>query len=104
MHHLRYEYLQHIDSQDPRKFTERRKWLINLVALAVLFWANALSSMIAPAVERISSDLHVSTPAGRVIQAIYLYGVAIGAVVLTPLSEGKCLIQVEGKIVADLDI
>jgi hypothetical protein len=82
-------YSQHIDSHDPRKFTQGRKWLIILIALAVQFWANAISSMAAPAVETISSDLHVSTPAGRVIQAIYLYGVAVGAVVLTPLSEGE---------------
>lgn len=79
---------QHMDEHNPRTYSEGKKWFIVILALNLLMWANAISAMAAPAIENISSDLHVSTAAGRVIQAIYLYGVAVGAVILTPLSEG----------------
>ncbi|PWN34510.1 MFS general substrate transporter [Meira miltonrushii] len=75
------------DPQDPRTLPEWKKWSITLIALSIQMWANAISSMAAPAIEAISPDLDVSVPAGRVIQAIFLYGFALGAVVLTPLSE-----------------
>lgn len=78
-----------MDAQNPRTLGEGRKWLILMLALALQAWANAISAIAAPAIRTISADLNVSTAAGRVIQAIFLYGFAVGAVVLTPLSEGE---------------
>lgn len=75
------------DKQDPRTLSELRKWTTALIALAIQMWANAISAMAAPAIEAMSPDLHVSVAAGRVIQAIFLYGFALGAVIMTPLSE-----------------
>lgn len=75
------------DPKDPRTLPEWKKWSIVLIAVTIQMWANAISALAAPAIEDISPDLNVSVPAGRVIQAIFLYGFALGAVILTPLSE-----------------
>ncbi|UZJ57536.1 hypothetical protein CBS101457_006856 [Exobasidium rhododendri] len=78
---------EHIDTQNPKTLPNGKKWLILMLALALQAWANGISAVAAPAIGDISSDLNVSTAAGRVIQAIFLYGFAAGAVVLTPISE-----------------
>lgn len=77
----------HIDSANPRTIPQLKKWNIIILALLLQAWVNVISAIAAPAIYDISADLNVSTAAGRVIQAIYLYGVAVGAVILTPLSE-----------------
>lgn len=86
----------HKDPENPRLLPEWKKWLIAIIALAIEAWANAISAAAAPAIEDISHDLHVSTAAGRVVQAIFLYGFALGAIVFTPLSEdyGRWPVQV----------
>jgi predicted MFS family arabinose efflux permease len=43
--------------------------------------------MAAPAIPGIAESLSVSLQQARVVQAVYLYGFALGAVILTPLSE-----------------
>lgn len=77
----------HHDKQDPRTLPTWRKWTIMLIAVTIQAWANAISAMAAPAIYDIARDLDVSETKTRVVQAIFLYGFAVGAVIMTPLSE-----------------
>lgn len=51
------------------------------------FLLSPVSAAVVPGIEALAADLDVSVPKARVVQAIFLYGFAIGAVTLTPISE-----------------
>ena len=78
------------DTKDPRAFSEGKKWFILILALLLQAWVNAISVMASSAIEDIAEEMHVTMTVARVIQAGFLYGTALGAIVWTPLSEGKC--------------
>lgn len=75
------------DSRDPRQWSNRKKWFQLAVYLLPEIWAQVISSMFAPASNGASSDVGVSEAAMRTVQAIYLYGLAVGPIVVAPVSE-----------------
>lgn len=75
------------DPHNPKNWHPLRKWQILLVTLLPQVWANLISATYAPGMSYVSRDFHVSPAAARVVQAIYLYGFAVGPVLTAPLSE-----------------
>ncbi|KAK0564909.1 hypothetical protein OC844_001501 [Tilletia horrida] len=73
--------------EDPRRWAESKKWAVVLISLTFSVWAQIISSMYAPFVEATAHDLGVGIIPARVGQAIFLYGMATGPIVMAPLSE-----------------
>ncbi|CAD6896307.1 unnamed protein product [Tilletia caries] len=72
---------------DPRRWKSSKKWAVVLLTLTFSTWAQMVSSMYAPAAEATARDLGVGVVAARVGQAIFLYGMAVGPILMAPLSE-----------------
>lgn len=75
------------DPKDPRSWPEWKKWITLLLYLTPGVFVQMISSMFAPATNGAAEDVGVSDAAMRTVQAIYLYGFALGPVVVAPLSE-----------------
>ncbi|KAE8227074.1 hypothetical protein CF319_g424 [Tilletia indica] len=72
---------------DPRRWKSSKKWAVILLILSFSIWAQMVSSMYAPVAEFTAHDLGVGVVAARVGQAIFLYGMAVGPIIMAPLSE-----------------
>ncbi|KAL9936598.1 hypothetical protein V8E36_004666 [Tilletia maclaganii] len=73
--------------EDPRRWSSTKKWTVVLVSLTYSVWAQMISSMYAPAVDAAAHDMGAGIVAARVGQAIFLYGMALGPIIMAPLSE-----------------
>ncbi|PWN51665.1 MFS general substrate transporter [Violaceomyces palustris] len=75
------------DPSDPRRFPEWRKWQIILFTLPLELWANVISSVYSFGAVQVRDEFNVGSTVSKVPQAIYLFGFALGPVILAPLSE-----------------
>ncbi|CAO1618183.1 unnamed protein product [Sympodiomycopsis kandeliae] len=75
------------DSRDPRQWSTKKKVSVLCGYLVSNLWAQVISSAFAPASNAAAMDVGVSEAAMRTVQAIYLYGVAVGPIVVAPVSE-----------------
>ncbi|EPQ31590.1 uncharacterized protein PFL1_00923 [Pseudozyma flocculosa PF-1] len=75
------------DAQDPNNFASWRKWQITFVTLFLELWANVISSSYAFGASDIAAELGIGNVAARIPAAVYLFGFALGPVVLAPASE-----------------
>lgn len=75
------------DPQDPRQWSTRKKVFQLIIYLLPEIWAQVISSMFAPASDGAAAAVGVSEVAMRTVQAIYLYGLAVGPIVVAPYSE-----------------
>ncbi|GAA95518.1 uncharacterized protein L969DRAFT_85192 [Mixia osmundae IAM 14324] len=78
---------EHGDPECPFHFPTRRKWTICAIILLQMWSVTNLSAIYAAAVPGIARDLSVSPLVARLGQMSYLFGFAIGPVVLTPIVE-----------------
>lgn len=62
------------DPRDPRHWPEWYKWTIYMIYLWPEIWAQAISSLFAPATGAAAEAVGVSEAAMRTVQAIYLFG------------------------------
>lgn len=77
------------EPSDPRNWSEMKKWTQLLLYLLPQFWAQVISSIFAPAEPFAAEAVHVSEAAMRTVQAVYLFGFAVGPIVVAPVSEGE---------------
>lgn len=77
------------DPRDPRNWTELKKWAQLSFYLLPEIYAQVISSIFAPATASAAEAVGVSEAAMRTVQAIYLYGLAVGPIVVAPVSEGE---------------
>ncbi|CAO1630544.1 unnamed protein product [Parajaminaea phylloscopi] len=75
------------DPQDPRNWSELKKWTQLCLYLLPEVWAQVISSIFAPGEVNAAHAVGVSEVAMRTVQAIYLYGFAFGPIVVAPGSE-----------------
>ncbi|CZR50361.1 related to synaptic vesicle transporter SVOP and related transporters (major facilitator superfamily) [Phialocephala subalpina] len=80
------------DSQDdpcnPRNFPEARKWLLLGFISAIAFLSPLCSSIVAPAVTFIDMEFHnTSSILSSLVVTIFVFGFAVGPLLLSPLSE-----------------
>ncbi|KAJ9650176.1 hypothetical protein H2198_010512 [Neophaeococcomyces mojaviensis] len=75
------------DPEDPRNWSERRKWsiviAITIIDLTVSWGASGYS----PAQTKFTKDFHVSSEVGVLGLSLYVLGLAFGPMTLAPLSE-----------------
>lgn len=76
------------DPDNPRNWSFKRKWAVSVVASLFSFIAPLSSSMISPALPKISEDLRIHDGAVELLLiSIYVLAFAIGPLFLGPLSE-----------------
>jgi predicted MFS family arabinose efflux permease len=76
------------DAEDPKNWPARRKLIVTLLVSAVGFITPATSSMVAPALEDIAKDLHITKPIeSQLVLSIFVLGLGVGPILLGPLSE-----------------
>jgi MFS family permease len=75
------------DPNNPKNWSSLRKWFITiLVSLGGLVCLMS-STMLAPALETIASDLHVSQAKANMTLSIFVLAFAFGPMVLAPMAE-----------------
>lgn len=75
------------DKRDPRNWSNIKKWFQLFLYLSAEVWVQVISSIFAPATEDAAHATGVSEPAMRTVQAIFLFGFALGPIVVAPVSE-----------------
>ena len=76
------------DPENPKNWSKNRKLLATFLISTICFFTPATSSMVAPALERIASDLDIPTSSEQqLVLSIFVLGLGIGPLVLGPLSE-----------------
>jgi len=76
------------DPQNPKNWSQRRKWACTLTVAMFTFISPIASSMVAPALEDVAKDLNV--PPGfqtSLLLSIFILSYAFGPLLLGPLSE-----------------
>jgi MFS family permease len=73
---------------NPLNWSRKRKWTAALIVSCFTFISPVSSTMVAPALQRISEDFHITDPMQEaLVMSIFLLAYAIGPFVLAPLSE-----------------
>ncbi|EED11423.1 florfenicol exporter, putative [Talaromyces stipitatus ATCC 10500] len=76
------------DPEYPKNWPDSRKFFIVLLVSGFGFLTPATSSMVAPALDQIATDLHITNSAeSQLILSIFLLGLGVGPLLLGPLSE-----------------
>lgn len=75
------------DRDNPKDWPDRRKWAVTSVLSASGFNRILVSTVMAPALSRISEELHMSSTESVMALSIYLLATAFGPLVIGPLSE-----------------
>lgn len=76
------------DPENPKNWTNRKRWLATITVSLFTFISPVSSSMIAPALEKVSADLHIGSKfEGQLAMSIFILGFALGPLFLGPLSE-----------------
>ncbi|KAK2033559.1 MFS general substrate transporter, partial [Colletotrichum zoysiae] len=76
------------DMVNPQDWSIKKKWTTIIVVSAITFNQAMSSTIFAPGVSQAMRDLHVSSSAGATLSiSIYVIGLAVGPLFLSPLSE-----------------
>jgi hypothetical protein len=76
------------DPDRPHNWQGRRKWTVMALVAAFTFMSPVASSIIAPSLETIGTDLHIESDSEKALcLSILVLGFAFGPLVLAPLSE-----------------
>jgi MFS family permease len=75
------------DIDNPKDWTRARKWAVTDVLSATGFNRIMVSTIMAPALSTIASDLHMSSTESVMALSIYLLATAFGPLIIGPLSE-----------------
>ncbi|GAD91798.1 polyamine transporter 3 [Paecilomyces variotii No. 5] len=76
------------DPENPKNWTPMRKWKAIFAMSSFVFMSPLSSTIVAPALPSIASDLKISQPAvEQMVLSIFLLGFACGPLVASPLSE-----------------
>lgn len=80
-------FKQPFDSDNPLDWPTSRKWMVTDVLSATGFNRIMVSTIIAPALSKISTELHMNSTESAMTLSIYLLATAFGPLVIGPLSE-----------------
>jgi len=76
------------DPNNPKNFSNRRKWISTLLFGCYAILSPLSSSMIAPCIEQMSKDLHIfSSVKQNMAVSIYMAGYIVGPLFIGPCSE-----------------
>lgn len=76
------------DPQNPKNWPTRRKWAATLIVSSFTFISPVSSSMVAPALNAIARDLHITSEIELTLTlSIFVLAYAVGPLFLGPLSE-----------------
>jgi multidrug resistance protein len=76
------------DPANPKNWTRKRKWVATLVVSSFTFISPVSSSMVAPAIQSISSEFNITnTVEQQLLLSVFVLAYAIGPLFLGPLSE-----------------
>ena len=76
------------DPDNPKNWTKRRKWMATITVSLFCFISPVSSSMIAPALSQVKSDLNIQSELlVELAMSIFILGFALGPLFLGPLSE-----------------
>ncbi|KAI0072848.1 MFS polyamine transporter [Panus rudis PR-1116 ss-1] len=76
------------DPENPRNWTLRRKWAAALAVSSFTFISPVSSSMVAPAVEQIAQEFHITNGTKlSMTVSVFVLAYAVGPLFLSPLSE-----------------
>ncbi|KAF1992319.1 MFS multidrug transporter-like protein [Aulographum hederae CBS 113979] len=76
------------DPKDPKNWTFKRKWAATFIVSSFTFISPVSSSMVAPALSSIASDLHITAEVeSQLVLSIFVLAYAVGPIILGPLSE-----------------
>jgi predicted MFS family arabinose efflux permease len=75
------------DADNPKDWTNRRKWAVTDVLSATGFNRILVSTIMAPALSTIAKELHMSPTESALSLSIYLLATAFGPLFIGPLSE-----------------
>ncbi|KAF4461869.1 hypothetical protein FALBO_11328 [Fusarium albosuccineum] len=76
-----------LDTDNPKNWPERRKWAVTNVLSVTGFNRILVSTVMAPALSLIATDLQMSSTEAVMALSIYLLATAFGPLVVGPLSE-----------------
>ncbi|KAF8231516.1 MFS general substrate transporter [Tricholoma matsutake] len=82
-----YYPLQHNDPENPFNFPLRRKIMICAIVCVQTAWVVMSSSIAAPIANEFVKEFGVSAVQSRLPVAMFLFGLSVGPVILTPLAE-----------------
>lgn len=76
------------DPENPKNWTPMRKWKAIFAMSSFVFMSPLSSTIVAPALPAIASDLNITQPAvEQMVLSIFLLGFACGPLVASPLFE-----------------
>jgi MFS family permease len=76
------------DPENPKNFSIRKKWAVTFVVSSFTFISPVSSSMAAPALDKMSKDLDITSGTeAQMSLSIFVLAYAIGLLFLGPLSE-----------------
>ena len=78
---------EHYDAENPLDWPTGRKWMVTDVLSATGFNRIMVSTIMAPALSTIASELHMSPTESAMSLSIYLLATAFGPLFIGPLSE-----------------
>ncbi|KAF2623216.1 MFS multidrug transporter-like protein [Macroventuria anomochaeta] len=75
------------DAENPLNWTTKLKWGVTAAVSGTGFVRIMVSTMMAPAINTIASELHMSTTESFMALSVYLLATAFGPLIIGPLSE-----------------
>ena len=75
------------DPQNPKNWSNKKKWMITMVVSLFTFISPVSSSMIAPALPILRKDFETTSSVAALALSAFVLGFAVGPLVLGPLSE-----------------
>lgn len=80
-------FIQPYDAENPQDWATSRKWMVTDVLSATGFNRILVSTIMAPALTNIASELNMSSTEAAMSMSIYLLATAFGPLFIGPLSE-----------------
>ncbi|KAI9039796.1 MFS transporter [Aspergillus affinis] len=75
------------DAQNPFNWTKKRKWGVTAAVSGTGFVRIMVSTMMAPAINTMAEELHMSITESNMALSVYLLATAFGPLIIGPLSE-----------------
>ncbi|KAK9326650.1 major facilitator superfamily domain-containing protein [Lipomyces starkeyi] len=76
------------DPENPKNWSTKKKWIATFVVSSFTFISPVSSSMVAPALATMASELHITTDVeSQLVLSIFVLAYAVGPLFLGPMSE-----------------
>lgn len=75
------------DTENPRNWSQTRRWIITLIAVLLALNGNFSSSIFAASLDSVIDEFNVSEVAAALTTTLFLLGFCVGPFIFAPLSE-----------------